>query len=121
MLVGKTERLPHPSEADIWFDIRPLSGDERDEASKVKVNEMFDIAAKAGEAFMAAARSNDGDSDKDPHSGFDKKTTLHYGLREWNYTDKPCDDENKKDLDGWTRDWLFTEIMKRSVFTSGEG
>ena len=104
----------------MWFDVRPLSGTERDEAAQVATDKALDLAARAGEA-LASIRSDSTPAAKPaPFDSFDKTTAIESGLRGWSYADEECNADNKLLLDGQTRDWLFTLIMGKSVYTPGE-
>ncbi len=122
------------------FQIRRLSGHDLRKAETADTKKKLQVAQDAGSALeilgeledkvrtrVEAARVARGEPAegraKGAYESYDLETVIELGLIEWsgpNYDDLSLTLANRRTLDSATEDFLFEEIMKRSVLTPGE-
>ena len=138
MLVTKLppEMVDIPWEKGNRLGLRPLSGNEEEEAQAGalrEIGERFDpetmavfksmdigMSEKVAEAQERKAAEGE---DDDPLAGYSKRLVL-VGLVSWdgkNYNGEACNEEAKSGMDARTRDFACLEIIKRTKLTMGEG
>lgn len=137
MLVEKLppDMVEIPWEKGNRLGVRPLSGDEEEDAQAGalrEIGERFDPDTMAVFKSMdigmsekvaeAQERKEAKDEDDDPLAGYSKRLVL-VGLVSWDgkkYDGTECDEEAKGTLDARTRDFACLEIIKRTKVLAGE-
>jgi hypothetical protein len=125
-----------PHEPGNFFAFRRLSGDEWDEATAQsteaaleaaevaqKLQKMIEGLSAQEKAEIDAAQAAPTDAQRLSQNNASPRLLVKYGLVEWrgpNYTDVPCNETEKADLDPASRDWAAVQVLELCTMSEGE-
>ena len=121
-LVAETakQKIEVPHEHGEWFEITPLTWAVLESARRLKTEDAIKQAAMFSADTLRGIQSQDGAATApDPADGLDVSTVLKGGIKGWSYA-APVSPENIDLLDERTAQWIFAEIVSRSVLSQDE-
>ncbi len=105
-------KVTHPTEADVWFRLRPLTDDEYQLALDAKFDQVIDKAKNLGPELTKSLQSApSAQTPSNPMQSLHAMTAIIFAVQEWSYTQE-CSEENKRFLDKNTQDWLKEVIVE---------
>ncbi len=117
------ERVDIPHEPGDWIEVRPLSWFELQEAARARTKQVLGDFADYPKDFFESLDTRLAETpakENDFGGEYDRFRILTSAVVAWSYQTK-VSPEAIQSLDSRTADWLFSELISRSVIERAEG